>query len=210
MVVAFASCSSNDDQAQSTAPVVQIGAPGETNRVLSSEELAELETPGYTDADVAFVHGMIGHHQQALMMTAMVDERAGRPDLPLLAERMEVSQTDEIARLESWLTARGEDLLDEHGGHGGHGEAGGLMPGMLDDAELAQLEAASGADFDMLFLQYMIRHHEGAVVMVEELLTAGFGGQEPEMFQLAQDMGIDQQVEISRMKGLLAELDPPG
>ena len=80
------------------------------------------------------------------------------------------------------------------------------MPGMLTAEELAQLEGASGAEFDRLFLQYMIRHHEGAVVMVEELLTEGFGGQEPQLFQLAQHIELDQQVEIARMKRVLTEL----
>jgi uncharacterized protein (DUF305 family) len=81
------------------------------------------------------------------------------------------------------------------------------MPGMLTADELAQLEAASGRRFDELFLQYMIRHHEGAVAMVEELLTGGTGGQEPNVFQLAQHIELDQQVEIARMKQLLTEPD---
>ena len=80
------------------------------------------------------------------------------------------------------------------------------MPGMLTAEQLAQLEASRGADFDALFLQYMIAHHEGAVAMVERLLTEGFGGQEPQVFQLAQHVESDQQVEIARMKRLLAEL----
>ena len=78
---------------------------------------------------------------------------------------------------------------------------------MLTTDELAQLEGASGAEFDRLFLQYMIRHHEGAVAMVEQLLTEGFGGQESQLFQLAQHIELDQQVEIARMKRVLTELD---
>ncbi len=195
-----AGCSPDDDDAaESTAPVVQLGGPGETNRVLTSDEIAGLSVPGYTDADVAFVHGMIAHHEQALAMTAMVEDRADRDDLPLFAERIDVSQHDEIAQLEAWLEQRGEK-----GEHAGHGE---LMPGMLTDDELAQLEAASGRRFDRLFLQYMIRHHEGAVMMVEQLLTEGQGGQESQLFQLAQHVEIDQQVEIARMKQLLVELE---
>ena len=192
-------CSSDDDtgDAEATAPVVQLGAPGETNRVLTSDEIGELDVPTYTDADVAFIHGMIAHHEQALEMAAMVEERAGRDDLPQFAERIDVSQRDEIVQLEAWLTARGEE-------HVAHDE---VMPGMLTDAEFAQLEAASGTRFDELFLQYMIRHHEGAVAMVEGLLTGGAGGQEPSLFQLAQHIELDQQVEIARMKQLLTELD---
>ena len=191
-------CSSGGDDTEGTAPVVQLGGPGETSRVLGSDEIANLSVPGYTDADVAFVHGMIAHHEQALAMTAMVDDRADRDDLPLFAERIDVSQHDEIAQLEAWLEQRGEKV--EHADHGG------LMPGMLTDDELAQLEGASGRRFDRLFLQYMIRHHEGAVTMVEQLLTEGQGGQESQVFQLAQHMEVDQQVEIARMKQLLTEV----
>ena len=198
-----AGCSPDDDDAaQSTAPVVQLGGPGETNRVLTSDEISNVSVPGYTDADVAFVHGMIAHHEQALAMTAMVEDRAERDDLPLFAERIDVSQHDEIAQLEGWLEQRGEGTEDTD-----HAEHGELMPGMLTDDELAQLEAASARRFDRLFLQYMIRHHEGAVTMVEQLLTEGQGGQESQLFQLAQHVGMDQQVEIARMKQLLSELE---
>jgi uncharacterized protein (DUF305 family) len=201
-----AGCSSDDDDAaENTAPVVQLGGPGETNRVLTEEEAGELAGPAYTEADVAFVHGMIAHHEQALAMTALVEARAGRDDLDLLAERMDVSQRDEIVQLETWLSDRSEEATVDDGTHVAHDE---LMPGMLTIEEFAQLEAAHGAEFDRLFLQYMIRHHEGAVVMVEQLLTGGEGGQESQVFQLAQHVGMDQQVEIARMKQVLSELAP--
>ena len=183
--------------------MVQLGAPGETSRVLSSAEAAAIDVPGHTAADVDFVQGMLHHHRQALAMTALVDERAGRDDLALLAERMDVSQRQEIELLQAWLTERGEPLTGAHDEHVDHRE---LMPGMLTDEEVAQLEGARDRAFDELFLQYMIRHHEGAVAMVEELLTGGEGGQEPQVFQLAQSIGTDQQVEISRMKTVLAEI----
>jgi uncharacterized protein (DUF305 family) len=192
----------DDDAAETTAPVVQLGGPGETNRVLTSDEISDLSVPGYADADVAFVHGMIAHHEQALAVTAMVEDRAERDDLPLFAERIDVSQHDEIAQLEGWLEQRDEGTEDAE-----HAEHGELMPGMLTDDELAQLEAASGRRFDRLFLQYMIRHHEGAVTMVEQLLTGGQGGQESQLFQLAQHVETDQQVEIARMKQLLSEVE---
>jgi uncharacterized protein (DUF305 family) len=147
---------------------------------------------------------MLAHHEQALAMTALVEERAARDDLARFAERIDVSQRDEIAQLEGWLTARDEAVTNVDGQHIDHAE---LMPGMLTAGELAQLEGAAGAEFDRLFLQYMIRHHEGAVAMVEQLLTEGFGGQEPQLFQLAQHIELDQQVEIARMKRVLTELD---
>jgi uncharacterized protein (DUF305 family) len=192
----------SDVEVESTAPVVQLGGPGETNRVLSEEELASTPTtPGHTAADVDFVNSMIAHHQQALEMTALVDARAANSGLPLLAERMEVSQIAEIEQLQGWLTERGEDP-DGYLQH-----AGMQMPGMLSAEQLAALTAASGEAFDVLFLQSMIQHHEGAVVMVGTLVDAG-AGQEPLLFQLVQGIASDQQVEIARMKSMLVELAP--
>lgn len=190
---------------------MQLGGPGETSRVLSSAEVAELgDAAPHTEADVAFVTGMIHHHRQALEMTALVADRAALPDLALLAERMSIGQTDEIVQLEQWLTTRGEPVPthgDDHGESPGS-DHGDLMPGMLDDTQMAELAAASGETFDTLFLMSMIRHHEGAIAMVQALLDGG-GGQEPAVFQLADGMSVDQAVEISRMKSVLAELVPP-
>jgi uncharacterized protein (DUF305 family) len=202
-LVAVAGCSSDEDEPDAP-PVVQLGPPGETGTPLSEDEIAELEETSYTEADVAFVQNMIPHHAQALVMTDLVADRTGRDDLPLLAERMDVSQRDEIALMERWLEERGEEVPDASAGHH-HGE-GELMPGMLTDDDLARLEAASGRDFDELFLLYMIRHHEGAVMMVAELLSSDDGGQESDVFRLAQHIDSDQNVEIARMKSLLAEI----
>jgi uncharacterized protein (DUF305 family) len=202
-LVAVAGCSSDEDEPESP-PVVQLGPPGETGTPLTEDEISELEETSYTEADVAFVQNMIPHHAQALVMTDLVADRTGRDDLPLLAERMDVSQRDEIALMERWLEERGEEVPDASAGHH-HGE-GELMPGMLTDDDLARLEAASGRDFDELFLLYMIRHHEGAVMMVAELLSSDDGGQESDVFRLAQHIDSDQNVEIARMKSLLAEI----
>ena len=199
-------CSAGDDtdDAVADASIVQLGPPGGTNRELTPEEAAELDAPSFTQADVDFVHGMIAHHQQALEMTALVPERTERDDLPLLAERMDVSQRDEIALMERWLDERDVQLPegDDHATHTGP------MPGMLTPDELQALRDTHGPAFDQLLLESMIRHHQGAVVMVETLITGGEGGQESEIFQLAQNMEADQQVEISRMLALLAELEP--
>ena len=202
-LVAITGCSS-DEEEPDTPPVVQLGPPGETGTPLTEEEIAELEETSYTDADVAFVQNMMPHHEQALVMTDLVADRTGRDDLPQLAERMDVSQRDEIALMERWLEDRGEEVTDASAGHD-HGD-GELMPGMLTEDDLARLEAASGRAFDELFLQYMIRHHEGARVMVAELLSGGEGGQESDVFQLAQHIDSDQSIEIARMKSLLAEI----
>ncbi len=202
-VLVLAGCTSDpSEESGDDAPVVQLGGPSESNRTLSDDEAAAITAPAYTDADVAFVQGMIAHHRQALDMTAMVEPRTESRDIRALAKRMDVGQRDEIGQLEGWLKDRGQDVPGAHAHHGaGHSE---MMPGMLTAEELAHLKSAQGKRFETLFLQYMIRHHEGAVVMVEQLLGGGQGGQESQVFQLAQHMDSDQRVEISRMKSELA------
>lgn len=202
LTVLSACTSDGGDESEDRAPVVQLGGPGGTNRELTEDEIDALDEPTHTKADVAFVQNMIPHHEQALTMIDLVDARTDGTDLPKLTKRMAISQLDEITQLETWLTQRGEELPGAHHEHGsGHDT---LMPGMLTEAELAQLRGARGARFDRLFLQYMIRHHEGAVIMVQDLLNGG-GGQEPAIFQLAQHIESDQTIEISRMKHLLVE-----
>ncbi len=201
-VLALAACTS--DPAQETAdraPVVQLGAPGEENRELSAAEASELEAPSHTAADVEFVRMMIPHHEQALEMTALVPSRTERDDLPLLAERLEISQTDEIEQMRRWLEERGEAATSHQ-----HHSEGHLMPGMLTPEEMSQLSDARGAEFDELFLQYMIRHHEGALAMVAELLATNGAGQETDVFRFASDVDADQRAEIARMRAILEKL----
>ena len=161
---------------------------------------------GYTAADVKFMQGMIGHHAQAVDMSALVAARTSRPAMKLLAERITISQRDEIAFMERWLKARGEAVpaADAHQ-HAAMGH-GALMPGMLTQAELDALAKASGVEFDRLFLEYMIRHHEGAIAMVRALFASPGAGQEPELFVFAREVEADQAAEIRRMRALLSEL----
>jgi uncharacterized protein (DUF305 family) len=205
----------------STAPVVQLGAPGRPNRTLSPDSAAPSTMP-HTAADVAFMQGMVAHHEQALAMTALTRTHTRNAELATMAERMDVSQRDEIVILKRWLdqsSASSSGKPTSSGGHAGHGmttptpsasasASPGMahsMPGMLTGPELAQLGAARDGEFDRLFLQYMIRHHEGAISMVEELLTGGEGGQASDVFLLAQHMSSDQGLEIARMKSMLAK-----
>lgn len=181
------------------SPSAEPAAPAAANpQPAAGQATASPQRARHTEADVRFMQAMIGHHAQALEMTRLVEERTTRRDIRLLAERIEISQHDEIARMRRWLEERGQaaPAADAHHGHGGD-HAG--MPGMLTAQELARLAAARGAEFDRLFLEYMIRHHEGALVMVSELFAAG-GGQESEIFQLANDVDADQRAEIARMR----------
>jgi uncharacterized protein (DUF305 family) len=160
---------------------------------------------GYTAADVAFMQGMIAHHGQALAMTAMIPSRTQNRDFLLMAERINVSQASEIALMKKWLAARGEavpeDDAHEHAVMG-HGD---MMPGMLNAAQLDALSSSAGVGFEKLFLLSMIRHHEGAIAMVEKLFRSG-SGVEPELFLFATDVNADQSAEIKRMKGMLGRL----
>ena len=157
----------------------------------------------YADADVAFMQGMIGHHQQALVMAAMAPTHGASDRLRLFAQKVDVSQRDEIATMTRWLQARGLPLP------GAHDHASMHMPGKLTDEQLAQLDRARGAEFDRLFLTFMIQHHQGALHMVQQLFAAPRGGQEPELFGIASDVDADQRAEIERMQQLLSTLPTP-
>ena len=190
--------------AQDPPPViVQPGAPGEPTRTLTIEEAAALRRPVHVDADVRFMQGMIHHHGQALDMTELLSSRTESEEMRLLAQRIDISQTDEIGTMARWLESRGEDapkvreeeaspLTDEQ-----------LMPGMLNERQLAQLASATGEVFDRLFLEFMIVHHEGALTMVGELFLVSRAGQEPEIFQFASNVDADQAAEIGRMRTML-------
>ena len=166
----------------------------------------------YTAADVRFMRGMIAHHAQALEMTALVPTRSTREDLRLLARRIEVSQRDEIASMRRWLQDRGEAAPPADSMHAAHAGMAGMqhemMPGMLTPQELARLAAAAGAEFDRLFLQLMVRHHEGALDMVAELLAIPGAAQEADTFRFASDVDADQRAEIARMQAMLAAPPP--
>ena len=161
----------------------------------------------YAAEDVRFMQHMIAHHAQALVMAALVPERTRSEAMRLLAERIEVSQRDEIALMQQWLRDRGEHVPEVGAAGAVHGAAHGeaMMPGMLTAEELARLEQARGEEFDRLFLELMIRHHEGALVMVSELFAAPGAGQDPEVFRLAMDVDADQRAEIRRMQAMLGK-----
>jgi uncharacterized protein (DUF305 family) len=182
--------------------LVQPGAPGESTRVISATTSVDASRISATASDVRFMQGMIGHHAQALEMTALVTSRTDRQDMRLLARRIELSQADEIALMQRWLGAHGETAPDLHAHH--HGAA--LMPGMLTPEEMSRLEAAKGREFDRLFLEFMIKHHDGALVMVNELFSADGAGEEPEIFAFASDVDTDQRIEIDRMSAMLLEM----
>ncbi len=161
--------------------------------------------PRHSPADARFMREMIGHHAQALEMAALVAARSTSSSIGLLAERIAVSQTDEIAWMQEWLTDRGEPLPDPHAHHqGGHA----AMPGMLTPAQMDELRGARGAAFDRLFVERMIQHHEGALVMVAQLLQTPSAAQEAVTAYFVAEVDSDQRMEIARMRAMLKTPDP--
>ena len=161
---------------------------------------------GYVAADVRFMQDMIAHHAQALAMVAMVPTHGAGDDVRLAAERIDVTQRDEIALMQRWLRRRGEAVPEA--AHAHHHAGAAAMPGMLAPAELARLDSARGADFDRLFLASMIRHPEGALAMVRGFLAMPGAAQETEIFRFSSDVDADQRAEIRRMRALLDRLAP--
>jgi uncharacterized protein (DUF305 family) len=178
--------------------------------------------PRYTAADVRFMQGMIGHHAQALAMTALIAARTSRQDIRSLGQRITVSQKDEIAMMRQWLTDRHQPVPTSNAMHDhqaaadhsmnmpGMAMSDTLMPGMLTAEQLSELARANGDEFDRLFLKDMIHHHEGALVMVASLLGTTGSAQEAEVFRFASEVDSDQRAEIARMNALLDTLGPTG
>jgi len=166
----------------------------------------------WSDGDVEFMSGMIPHHAQAVVMGGWAPTRAARKDLQILIERMVVSQGDEIAMMQQWLRDRGLPVPDAKATrhkmkmmmNGVETEHEMLMPGMLTDDEMAALEKARGPEFDRLFLIGMIKHHQGAIDMVDKLFKSYGAAQSDDIYKFASDVHADQEIEIEVMKNMLA------
>ena len=186
--------------------IIQPGAPGQASRVVDAAAAADVSKVPFTPADVRFMQGMIGHHAQALDMTALVATRSSSDAIRKLAQRIELSQADEIKMMQEWLTGRGQKVPDQHAHHA---PGATLMPGMLTAEEMARLAQAKGPEFDRLFLEFMIKHHEGALTMVQDLFAQPGAGQESDVFAFASDVDADQRMEIDRMRAALVPSKEP-
>ena len=163
----------------------------------------------YSDADIEFMSGMIPHHAQAVIMGGWAKTHGARQDVAILCERIVVGQTDEIGMMQQWLRDRGLPVPDakatKHKMKMNGMEHEMLMPGMMTDEEMAALDKARGPEFDRLFLEGMIRHHQGAVDMVEELFKAYGAAQDEVIYKFASDVYADQSTEIARMQKMLGD-----
>ncbi|MFF5209337.1 DUF305 domain-containing protein [Streptosporangium sp. NPDC000396] len=183
--------------AQSTAPVIAPGRPGEVAKTISPSEAATIvPSPTANAADVKYVQDMIVHHRQALDMAVLAPSRADSGKLKGLAARIKDAQGPEIQYMTAWLQQQGLQAPDHHTGHTN-------MPGMATPEQMEALRAASGKDFDRLFLTLMIAHHRGALTMSEQVLVSG---SHIKVEELANDVSVTQSGEIRRMLEMQAAL----
>jgi uncharacterized protein (DUF305 family) len=189
------------DSAQDRPPLLQPGAPGQAARPVTPEKATDLSQVRHTQADVRFMQGMIGHHLQAIDMVALINTNSRNEDLKKLGLRIQVSQEDEINMMRDWLRLRGAEIPGAHAHH-----TGPMMPGMLSPDEMARLAAAKGVEFDRLFLSGMIKHHNGALLMVDELFATPGAAQDSDIYAFASDVIADQRMEMDRMAVMLKEL----
>ena len=197
--------------ANDSAPIIQPGAPGKSSKVLDASEATNIANTSYIKADVDFLQGMIVHHEQAIVMSEMADERTNNKSILDLASRIDASQKDEINFMESWLKDRDEfqdNNLENHQMHHSHNmmHKHVNMVGMATPKQLDDLNKSKSTDFDRLFLQLMINHHDGALEMVEELKKYPGNTYDPVLNEFVSDLINDQGVEIERMNTLLTNL----
>ena len=162
----------------------------------------------YSDADIAFMTGMIPHHAQAIIMAGWAPTHGARSDVAILCERIVVGQADEIRSMQQWLSDHGLPVPDATSTRmkmkTNGVEHDMLMPGMLTDEEMAELDKARGREFDRLFLIGMIKHHQGAIDMVNDLFKAYGAAQDNTIYKFASDVFADQSIEIDVMRKMLA------
>lgn len=204
LVFAVSACKTADrtPAASPTAPpLIQPGAPGQPGKIVAPAHATDLSRVRHTEADLKFMQGMIGHHLQAIDMVALINKNSSNDDLKKLGLRIQVSQEDEIKMMQDWLKARGAEVPGPHAHH-----TGPMMPGMLSPDDMSRLAAAKGVEFDRLFLNGMIKHHNGALLMVDELFATPGAAQDSDIYAFASDVIADQRMEMDRMAVMLKEL----
>jgi uncharacterized protein (DUF305 family) len=206
LLLVASACARSAPPAQSPQPAPLSPALAEAESIWRARTDSALLR--FTPADARFMTDMIGHHAQALVMSKLAPLNNASPTIQTLAARIVNAQTDEIRIMQRWLADRGQPVPDVQADHAAHGgdvshAAHMNMPGMLTAAQLAELAAAKGPEFDRLFLTYMIQHHRGAVVMVDKLFGTDGAGQDHSVFKFASDVQVDQRTEVARMQQML-------
>ncbi len=186
------------------AAAPQPGAAQEPAHEHQHEMGAGISVPAgalYTAADVGFFQGMIAHHAQAIYMSNMAESRAADPRLLRLANKIGQSQVAEIRLMQGWLADHHQFVPDTSS----HRTM--MMPGMLTPAQLSELEASTGDMFDRRFLEFMILHHEGALAMVDHLLSSAGAAQDVDVNVLANEVHLVQTAELGAMHEMLDNLE---
>jgi uncharacterized protein (DUF305 family) len=199
-------------QPANSVPLIQPGAPGKPEKILTPGSTVGTGNQGPTEADVKFMQGMIMHHNQAVEMVALMKGRTTNAHLMEFGKRISISQTDEVNYMKRWLTNRNKPI-SEMGDMAGmdmskmdmSGMKMDLMPGMLTPEQMDALRKAKGAAFDHLFLTGMIQHHTGALTMVKDLFDTPNAGQDAQLFDFTADVSVTQEGEIAAMQDMLAK-----
>ena len=202
LIATAAACKTAGGGSSAGTRILQPGAPGQDTKTISTAAATDLSKVGATAADIKFMQGMIGHHAQAVEMVDLLMQNSNSNAMKNLALRIKVSQDDEMNMMRKYLADHGAAVPGPHSHH----EPGGFMPGMLTPEEMTQLGNAKGVEFDRLFLMGMIKHHGGAITMVEELFKTPGAAQEGGIFAFASDVDADQRMEIDRMGAMLREI----
>ncbi|HEX6342415.1 DUF305 domain-containing protein [Umezawaea sp.] len=195
LVLAGCTSTPSDD----ATPIIAPGAPGEQAKTISPDDLGTDRLVAPNERDLTYVVSMIGHHRQALEMTALAPERASNETVRGLASRIHDTQGPEIGAMEQWQKQFAVDA-ERHGHstalpHVDHA----TMPGTASAADMAALAASTGPEFDRLFARLMIEHHKGALRMAQEVLADGVDVRVEEM---ASDVIATQTDEITRLQNL--------
>ncbi|MCW2833697.1 MAG: hypothetical protein JWN68_1650 [Nocardioides sp.] len=179
----------------------------------STATASELSTTEHNDADVEFASHMLQHHAQALSMVDLTIDRPLDPEVQQLAEQIREAQAPEIEMFTDWLTDWDEEVPETMRDHANAGHDmdemeesdDGMdyadMPGMMTADDMAALEDASDDEFQTMWLEMMVEHHEGAVEMAE---TQHSEGQFKPAVDLAGDIVESQTAEVETMDGLLS------
>jgi len=204
LAAALVACSSGAQTAAQQSAPAPSPAPGPASASSAPAHSAPLKA---NPADAQFVTGMISHHAQALIMAGWAPSHGASPAVATLAERIVAGQKDEIVTMQNWLRDHGLPVPEAKPGpmtmtmNGMTHQM--MMPGMLTDEQMKQLDAARGREFDRLFLTFMIQHHKGAVTMVQDLFGTNGAAQEQSIYKMGSDVSADQTTEIERMQRML-------
>jgi uncharacterized protein (DUF305 family) len=216
VALVLAACSSSSQGGVRTSP--QPATAGGSDAAAIAKARADSARHPYTQADVDFMSHMIGHHAQAVIMSGWAPTHGASPSVRTLAERIVNGQQDEIVTMQQWLRDRRQTVPEARpagmkmmmngvpSASSGQAMHEMLMPGMLTEDQMKQLDGARGPEFDRLFLTFMIQHHRGAVSMVKDLFATHGAAQDETVFKFANDVNVDQSTEIARMERMLAAL----